>query len=62
MEPLFLEIVPAFLLKLLFLGETTENSTGVGWFTSLAFDPSFTTAQLEFSSLKASSTWDSATS
>lgn len=61
MEPLFLEIVPAF-LKLLFLGETTENSTGVGRLTSLAFDPSFTTAQLEFSSLKASSTWDSATS
>lgn len=58
MEPLFLEIVPAFLLKLLFLGETTENSTGVGRFTS----PAFTTAQLEFSSLKASSTWDSATS
>jgi len=61
MEPLFLEIVPAF-LKLLFLGETIDNSTGVGRFTSLAFDPSFTTAQLEFSSLKASSTWDSATS
>jgi hypothetical protein len=61
MEPLFLEIVPAF-LKLLFLGETIDNSTGVGRFTSPAFDPSFTTAQLEFSSLKASSTWDSATS